>query len=374
MKILMAASCSSDPNLGVPGVMHSLANEYRNLGHEVRFLFRETPGRVGEMLFGMRLASSTDVAWADLVDSHAVEAWPLCAKRVRPVVVARSHGLELVVHRRLRAAARRGEAKISPIYWTYRGSLRLWSERWAIRHSDASFLLNRSDHDLCISEFSASPARLHLLPNGFPSVFAEGRLEVGPGNDGVAFVGSWLARKGNDTAVSVVERLLAHRPGTRILFAGVGVPVEVVREAFPASVRDRIEILSRFRREELPAILAGYGILLFPSRSEGYPLSLVESMACGVAPVGSRIPGVEDVILDGENGFLVPAEEPSAFAARILELLEDPERLASVRTRARSSVRHTSWDLLAKRQMGIYEALVRSRASGEEAVLAAENA
>lgn len=374
MKILMAASCSSDPNLGVPGVMHSLADEYRNLGHEVRFLFRESAGRVGEMLFGMRLANSELVAWADLVDSHAVEAWPLCVRKVRPTVVARSHGLELVVHRRLRQAARRGEAKISPIYWTYRGSLRLWSERWAIRNSDASFLLNKSDHDLCLSEYAASPRRLHLLPNGFPSAFAEDAIDVGPGNDGVAFVGSWLARKGNDTAVSVVERVLAHRPDARIRFAGVGVPVEVVRSAFSESVRDRIEIVSRFRREELPGILRGCGILLFPSRSEGYPLSLVESMACGVVPVGSRIPGVEDVIVHGENGFLVPAEDPSAFAATILELLADPLRLASLRTHARSSVRHTSWDLLAVRQLEIYETLLRRRLPKDAPVLAARNA
>lgn len=360
MNILMAASCSSDPNLGVPGVMHSLAAEYRKAGHEVKFLFRDRPGRIGEMLFGLRLAFCADSRWADVLDSHAVEAWPSCERKSGPVVVARSHGLEIVVHRRLLDAARRGAARISPLYWTYRGSIRLWLERRAIRKSNASFILNAADHAICRREFGGAPERLHLLPNGYPAVFLEHPIEAAP-TDGVAFVGSWLARKGNHTAVGVLTSLARSRPSLRLLIAGTGLDAVAVAADFPPDVRDRLAIHSRFSRAELPQLLRGFGVLLFPSRSEGYPLSLVEAMACGMVPVASSIPGVVDVVRDGENGFLVPEGDPNGFIDRIVSLLDDPGAFAQLRSAARESVRETSWENLAGTQLAIYQALLAQR-------------
>lgn len=360
MNILMAASCSSDPNLGVPGVMHSLAAEYRRAGHDVKFLFRDRPGRIGEMLFGIRLAFGAEARWADVVDSHAVEAWPLCERKSGPVVVARSHGLEIVVHRRFLDAARRGKARVSLLYWTYRGSVRLWFERRAIRKSNASFILNAADHAICRNEFGAAPDRLHLLPNGYPAVFLEHPIEAAP-SDGVAFVGSWLARKGNDTAVGILTALARSRPSLRLLIAGTGVDAAAVAGDFPPDVRDRLAIRPRFSRAELPQLLRGFGVLLFPSRSEGYPLSLVEAMACGMVPVASSIPGVVDVVRDGENGFLVPEGDPDGFVARIGSVLDDPGAYAALRSAARESVRGTSWENLAGTQLAIYDSLLARR-------------
>lgn len=359
----MAASCRSNPNLGVPGVMHSLASEFRKAGHEVRFRFRDQPGRVGEMLFGWRLAQSADAKWADLVDSHAVDAWPLCAKSVRPAVVARSHGLELVVHRRLVNAKRQGKAVVSPIYRAYRGSARLWFEKQAIRHCDASFILNQSDLDICRTEYLAGENRLHLLPNGFPGEFARSPLENLP-DPGIAFVGSWLSRKGNDLAVTCLTHVLRARPDTRVLIAGTGIPSSQVLSDFPEDLRKALDVREQFTRDQLPNLLRDSGILLFPSRSEGYPLSLVEAMACGLAPVATGIPGVVDVIRDEVNGCLVPPEDTQTLQNRILALLDQPLRLAQLRWQARESVRATSWDKLAVRQLAIYDQLLSNRNPG----------
>lgn len=354
MKILMAASCSSNPNLGVPGVMHSLAQEYRSLGHEVRFRFRDQPGRIPEMLFGWRLSRSADARWADVVDCHAVEAWPLCVRRNRPAVVARSHGLEIVVHRRLRDDAKLGKTKISPIYWTYRGSARLWFERQSIRHADASIILNANDLSICQREFKAPAGKLHLLPNGYPGAFLAKPLSSAS-TDRIAFVGSWLPRKGCDIASIALTSLLRKRPRTSVLIAGTGAEAETVLRDFPDDIRTRIEVVPRFDRQDLPDILVGSGILVFPSRSEGYPLSLVEAMACGLCPVASAIPGVVDAVRHGENGVLFPVEDAASLERELLGLLEDHVRLNGLRQAARESVRGTTWSEMALRQIAIYE-------------------
>ena len=360
MKILFAASCPSDRNLGVPGVMHSLADLHREAGHEVRFRFRDTPGRWPEVTFGWDLARSDDARWADVVDAHAVDAWPLCRPgRFRPVVVARSHGLERVVHRRLMDAVHRGDERIGMVYRLYRGSVRLWLEKAAIRHADATLVLNASDHAESLRDLRGDPSKVLLVPNGYPAEFLDAPLA--PGAGGVAFVGSWLRRKGNDLAVEAVSRLLRERPDCPVLLMGTGVPEGDVRSAFAPDIASLPRIVPRFDRRKLPELLRGCGVLLFPSRSEGYPLSLVEAMACGLAPVASAIPGVVDVVSDGVSGLLVPSENVDRLSSALSTIVSDPEHLDALRTGAREAVRSTSWAALATSQIALYQRLIEQR-------------
>ncbi|HNY32484.1 MAG TPA: glycosyltransferase family 4 protein [Fibrobacteria bacterium] len=352
MKILMAASCPSDPNLGVPGVMHSLARQWRDLGHEVRMRFRDRPGRVGEILFGTRLACCADARWADVVDCHAVEAWPLVWTPGRAVVVARSHGLEIGVHRRLVESRDRGEARISRIYWTYRGSVRLFQERRSIRSADLSLLLNQRDFEVCRDEFRADPSRLHLVRNGFPSEFLEVPLErVEPS---LLFVGSWIERKGCDLLAKSLGRILEAVPGLKVRLAGTGIPDDQVRADFPGEIGDRLEIVGRFRRDQLPSLARDRPILLFPSRSEGAPLSLIECMALGTVPVASSIPGVVELVRDGRDGLLFPSGDVDAFVAKVVDLAKNPARLDAMRLAARDRVRDFSWQTVARDQIDLF--------------------
>jgi glycosyltransferase involved in cell wall biosynthesis len=360
MRIVMAASCPSDRNLGVPGVMHALADEYRKRGHEVRMCFRDEPGRLGEVLFGWRLSRSPLARWADVVDAHAVDAWPLAGKRRRPAVVARSHGLEASLHRGVLAAHRAGRLRLSPVYWLYRGSVRLASERKALGFADASLLLNASDLAFCRNDLGIDPSRLHLVDNGFPAEFLEApiRDEDAPK---LLFLGSWIARKGSDIAVASIARILDGHPEVRVLLAGTGISEEMVLADFPPELRERVEVVPRFRREELPEIVRGCRILLFPSRSEGYPLSLVEAMALGIAPVASAIPGVVDVVRSGESGCLVVPEDAGEMARAVDGLLRSPRELASLRTGARERVGESSWGKVAQRQLELYGGILDSR-------------
>jgi glycosyltransferase involved in cell wall biosynthesis len=61
------------------------------------------------------------------------------------------------------------------------------------------------------------------------------------------------------------------------------------------------------------------------SRSDSTSVSLLEAMACGVAPVVTDIEGNREWIQNGENGFLVPVEQPERLAEAIERLLVDPD-------------------------------------------------
>ena len=64
-------------------------------------------------------------------------------------------------------------------------------------------------------------------------------------------------------------------------------------------------------------------VLLMPSELESFGLVALEAMACGVVPVATRVGGVPELITEGEDGFLEPAGDIAAQAARVVALLTD---------------------------------------------------
>lgn len=86
---------------------------------------------------------------------------------------------------------------------------------------------------------------------------------------------------------------------------------------------------------DVPGLLMANRICVLSSHYEGMPLSLIEGMAAGCAVVGSRVPGVQEVIDDGRNGLLADARNPVALADALERLLRDPELAGRMAAQAR---------------------------------------
>jgi glycosyltransferase involved in cell wall biosynthesis len=70
------------------------------------------------------------------------------------------------------------------------------------------------------------------------------------------------------------------------------------------------------------AALSQSGLLVLPSLAEGFGLVLIEAMAAGVPVVATDVPGIRDVVRDGETGLLVPAGDPESLAAAVKRIVE----------------------------------------------------
>src|SRR5262249_53377113 len=60
-----------------------------------------------------------------------------------------------------------------------------------------------------------------------------------------------------------------------------------------------------------------------PSAFEGMPNAVMEAMLAGLPVVASNIPGNDELVVDGETGFLVPVGDTKAIASRLNRLLDD---------------------------------------------------
>ena len=77
-------------------------------------------------------------------------------------------------------------------------------------------------------------------------------------------------------------------------------------------------------RDDIKAILGDASIACLPSYREGLPKSLLEAAACGLPIVTTDTPGCREVVVDGDNGLLVPVRNAYALAEALKKLVLDP--------------------------------------------------
>jgi glycosyltransferase involved in cell wall biosynthesis len=136
-----------------------------------------------------------------------------------------------------------------------------------------------------------------------------------------------VARLSPEKGVDVLLKALAQvqQPHIRLEIAGDGVlRGDLERLTADLGIRDQVCFLGEVA--DIPALLARASLFVLPSHSEGISLTLLEAMARGVPVVATKVGGNAEVVMHGETGFLVPAADPAALAARIWQLLNDTER------------------------------------------------
>lgn len=76
--------------------------------------------------------------------------------------------------------------------------------------------------------------------------------------------------------------------------------------------------------DDMPAVLSRANMACLPSHyGEGVPKGLIEAASCGLPIVTTDMPGCREVVVDGENGFLVPPQDPPALADALEKLILD---------------------------------------------------
>lgn len=142
-------------------------------------------------------------------------------------------------------------------------------------------------------------------------------------------------QKGIRDLVEAARLVVARDPRVRFVQMGDG-PLEhdARRWVAEAGLTDRLLLLDRVA--DPMTLLPGVDIFVLPSLWEGLPIALLEAMAAGLPAVGTRVSGIEEVIVDGVTGRLVPPADPPSLARAILELANAPTLRASFGDRARA--------------------------------------
>jgi len=151
----------------------------------------------------------------------------------------------------------------------------------------------------------------------------------------LAFTGRLVPHKG----VDVILRALRELPDDVVLLViGFGPRLRsLVGQARRIGVVDRVRFLSTVTDDDLPRYLSLAEVFVFPSqnRLEGFGLAVAEAMSAGLPVVIADVPGVREVIEDGQEGLLAEPLIASDLAAKIRRILDDPALRRSMAAAAR---------------------------------------
>lgn len=183
-----------------------------------------------------------------------------------------------------------------------------------------------------------------------------GGVRTPPGQSGrdlaIGFVGRLDAYKGVQTLVEAVSLLPADAK-LRLIIAGSTDEPENRRLVDEAAQRDRrIELLGALPHDRIPAFLETLDVLAVPSHcQETGPIVVLEAHAAGVPVMGADLGGISERIRDGVDGWLLPFDEPRAWAAAMHQAVTDP---TEVTRRAANSRRTRSASDIAAEMAALY--------------------
>ena len=98
------------------------------------------------------------------------------------------------------------------------------------------------------------------------------------------------------------------------------------------------KILGWVDEKEKNRILSESKVFILPSRNEGLPMSLLEAMSYGLAPIVTPVGGIPDTVFEGENGTFVNPGDVKSIARKLEELIEQEDLTERLGKNARESV------------------------------------
>src|SRR3954466_6911250 len=321
---------------------------------------------------GVDVEIAAALAGTDLVHSHTwyANAAGLLASLVHGVPhIVTAHSLEP-----------RRPWKADQLGGGYR--LSSWVERTAYLGADAVVAVSHGMRaDVLDAYPDLDPARVHVVGNGVdadayrptPDPDVVRSLGVAPDRPYALFVGRITRQKGLTPLLAAAEQLPADA-GLVLCAGAADTPAERQQVADAVTElqarRDGVVwIEAMLPREQLVPLITGATVFVVPSVYEPLGIVNLEAAACGTAVVASAVGGIPEVVDHGRTGLLVPydPEDPRPFeaglAARIAELLADPQRAAFMGAAGRERVlAEFGWPAIAQQTVEVYNTVLSARA------------
>ncbi|MBU1130831.1 glycosyltransferase [Patescibacteria group bacterium] len=153
----------------------------------------------------------------------------------------------------------------------------------------------------------------------------------------LGIIGRLEPQKGHAPALLAFKEVLKKYPQTKLLIIGQGsLKPKLVKLGQKLHIADSLSWQSP--RENVNDFLKQINILLAPSLWEGFGIVAIEALAAGVPVIASQVDGLKEIITDGENGFLAPVNNPGGLAQKIIEVMENSDKLEGVSLKGRKKV------------------------------------
>jgi len=385
LRILGIVNLPWDPRLGAARVWFELSEQWKKAGHKIdKFCLSDAfpkPTRSRALsawrqaVFPYRAARYVrrNAGKFDVIDC-LIGTLPFSKKSLSfdGLLVGRSIGLYLPYDEFMRFSRKRWPDQprgkfIGRLFYSFTSWLLRRSAGRALAHCD---LFNVPNEDEKRSLEKCSSAQTIVLPYGLnegeraalaaaaqPASKRLARKEI-------CFLGMWSVRKGSRDWPEIIRAILNSVPSARFAFLGTMTDEQTVLRDLQLSSNESIRCLTSYDPKELPQLIAGSVVGLFPSYIEGFGLSVLEQLASGIPTIAYDVPGPRHIFDATGAEFLVPAGNTKAMAGRALEILQMNEiDYSALSGKCRQIAAQFRWEQIASDTIREYTAALARQKS-----------
>ena len=233
---------------------------------------------------------------------------------------------------------------------------RVWRFLRALLYRRAAALVVLTDGVRAWAERLVKSNRVHVIPNpvAVPVVGADDALHRHPSGRTIAAMGRLAPQKGFDLLVDAFSRCTGTHADWSLVILGEGDQRQRL-ETLAAELRIGSRVHLPGRIQNPAAVLRQADLFVLSSRYEGFPMALLEAMACGVAVISTDCPsGPREIVRDGIDGILIPPQDVDALAGAMDRLMTD----SAARERLGARAVEVTERFSAERIMNMWEKLL----------------
>lgn len=191
--------------------------------------------------------------------------------------------------------------------------------------------------DALVSRWHVEQSRIHVIPNGIdptPSIESVSSRDID-----LIFAGRFVPTKNIDHLVEISNLCIKTGTVRKIVLVGEGPLLgSIKKHVANLGLTDTIEFTGQKTNAEVLELLQRAKVFFHASSREGFPVVMVEAMACGTPVVAYAVPGVLDVVDQGITGLLVSEHDIEAHARACIELMTSDTRRSAMGMAGRTHV------------------------------------
>lgn len=224
-------------------------------------------------------------------------------------------------------------------------------EKNVFQNADRVVVTTPAIADLVHHKYGIEKGKLRVIPNYVETNRFKPRRKNKNKTLRIISVGRLEAQKNIGLLISAVAPL-----EVEVLVVGNGSQRPELENA-SQKAKARVRFLGNLPSQQLPELLNSCDLFVLPSHYEGHPKALLEAMACGLPVVGTRVPGIQGLIREDENGLLCETNSRSLRSA-ITRALDNPELRSKLGRSARRFVEQNfSLDRVLEMELSIIKEL-----------------
>lgn len=159
--------------------------------------------------------------------------------------------------------------------------------------------------------------------------------------------------------IEAFARLKPSHPDITLTLVGQGPEREALKQRCEAlGIQNAVTFKGQIPNRQVLEELSDCEIFCMPSVREGFGIVYLEAMANGCVTIGTEGEGIADLIVHGENGFLVPPDNVDAIVEVMDWCLSHPEEAAAIAERGRRDALTLTWEKNAALYLELFESLI----------------